>query len=123
MNSFEDGFSVLEGKIITKIEGAEKDSERITFYTKCGKKYLMWHCQDCCESVSVEDICGDVENILETPILTAYKNSNKDNSHPRDYESESYTWTFYNINTIKGSLTIRWYGTSNGYYSEEVDFE
>ena len=110
-------FSVLKGKTLVKVE--ELDDE-IVFTCSDGDTYFMHHIQDCCESVYVEDVCGDWEDILNTPILSAYAESNC--GDPLNDCDESNTWTFYSIYTIKGSITIRWYGTSNGYYSEDVSF-
>ncbi|MCM1260662.1 MAG: hypothetical protein NC222_06895 [Staphylococcus sp.] len=112
---------ILKGKELTKIEGLQKDSERVIFTCSDGKKYKMHHKQDCCEHVYVEDVCGDVSDLLDSPILMAECVTNHDN--PKSKHDESFTWTFYKLGTIKRTVTIRWYGESNGYYSEEVDFE
>lgn len=115
--------SILKGKTLTKIEGG-KDSDELHFYTSEGECYKMFHEQSCCESVYLEDVCGELEWLVGEPILLAEERSNDaDLMEPLDERAESFTWTFYEIATIKGAVTLRWYGSSNGYYSESVDFE
>ena len=112
-------FSDLVGKTLTKIHNNNDDI--LTFTTTEGAVYRMMHHQDCCESVSIEDIIGDLSDLEGTPILEAREDSG--DLPPKDDYDDCYDWTFYNIRTIKGSVTIRWYGTSNGYYSTKADFE
>lgn len=113
------GISALLGKVLVKIEGAEVRSDVINFEDSDGKKYRMYHQQDCCEQVSLYDVIGNIDDLIGSPILEAEESSNRDDRP--DY-SESHTWTFYKLGTIKGSVTLRWLGESNGYYSEAVYF-
>lgn len=117
------GIEILLGKTITEIIGAEEGGEQIIFSCSDGTQYRMLHYQDCCESVYIEDICGDISNLIGTPVLMAEEISNDCDREALDEYTESYTWTWYKLATIKGYVTIRWYGESNGYYSESVDFE
>ena len=105
-------FEELLGK--TLVEVIQNGVESIQFVTSDGERYKQSHYQDCCESVTIEDICGNLDDLVDSPILLAYVGTSSS-----EYNS---TWTFYNLSTIKGSVTIRWYGESNGYYSEEVYF-
>lgn len=133
-------FSELKGKTITEITGFSKDSFEIKFKCSDDSNYRMLHYQDCCEGVSVEDIIGDVVDLLNNEILLAEEVTSNEPEEPEKsrrakekaereangghyYGEDSETWTFYKLSTIKGSVTIRWYGSSNGYYSESVDFE
>ena len=106
--------NVLEGKTLKDIK--VKDN-KIIFTVDDGTKYKMFHDQCCCEQVYIEDICGDIENLIGSPIVMAEEVSNYDIGK-LDKWDDSYTWTFYKFATIKGYVTIRWYGTSNGWYSE-----
>ena len=109
----------LIGKILTKININDEEDE-IVFCCDDNSSYRMYHNQDCCESVTIEDICGDINNLIGYPIVMAEESTNSCTNE--DYD-ESCTWTFYKFSTINGYVTIRWYGESNGYYSESVDFE
>lgn len=112
-------FEPLIGEIITKIEGAKEGSEEIRFTLENGDILRMYHEQDCCEDVRVEDIGGNIEDLIGKPILLAEEVTNEG-----DLEwGDTCTWTWYHFATIKGYVTIRWFGESNGYYSESVDHE
>ena len=114
--------SALLGKIIVDIDGMEEEGDCVRFECSDGTTYEMYHEQDCCESVWIEDVCGNVEDLLYKPILLAEDISNMCDKEALDKYDYSYTWTWYKLATLKGYVTIRWYGTSNGYYSESVDF-
>lgn len=115
LKNFED----LNGQTLSKVENI--DDKELVFTLQSGEVYKLYHSQDCCESVYIEDIVGELTDLVNTPILLAEE---VDNDFPKkDPYDESYTWTFYKLSTIKGSVTIRFYGTSNGYYSERVDWE
>ncbi len=113
----EKDISDLIGKIISNI--ISSDSE-ILFTMQDGSKYKMYHEQSCCESVYVDDIEGEWKDLIGSPILQAEEPSSED--IPGKDDPESYTWTFYKLATIKGYVTIKFYGSSNGYYSERVSF-
>lgn len=112
----------LLGKTLTEANGAEGDGE-ITFKTTEGKTYELYHSQECCESVSVEDICGEMSDLVGSPITQAEEASNKPDHGDLSEYLVSYTWTFYRLATAKGQVVIRWLGESDGYYSEGVDFK
>lgn len=114
--------SDLIGKTLVSVEKSDGNyDDRIVFTTEDGEQYAMYHSQDCCESVRIDDITGDLNDLVGTPILMAEEVS--DGEEPKlDYVPESFTWTFYKFATVKGYVTIRWFGESNGYYSESVDF-
>ena len=121
--------SELIGKTVISIN---RNNDELIFICATGEKYKMYHSQDCCESVIIEDVCGDLNDLIGVPILKAEEIDN--NQFIEEYESlfnkkdkwgnrvtekeeyypESHTWTFYKFATIKGYVDIRWFGESNG---------
>ena len=83
----------LTGKKIINVKGLNPGSQNIYFYFDDKSNMTMFHEQDCCEYVAVDDIDGDESDLIDSTIIT------------------------------KGYVVIKWYGTSNGFYSEAVDIE
>ena len=106
----------LVGKTFgTVCQSSRGRADTLEFISKTDTYYFM-HKQDCCEDVHINDTIGDLNDLEGEPILSAEvvtETSSNDNMHQ--------TWTFYKFATIKGYVTVRWIGESNGYYSEEVE--
>lgn len=101
-------------------------SDTVVFTLLNGDKYQLYHDQSCCENVNVEDVVGDVIDLIGSPITLAEESSNSREDPldvTKEWSRDSFTWTFYRLATVKGYVTIRFYGESNGYYSESVSFE
>ncbi|CAB4127495.1 hypothetical protein UFOVP75_225 [uncultured Caudovirales phage] len=112
-------FADLLGRTIQSID-ISKPNDRITIETTDGVSWTIKHSQDCCETVTIEDVAGDINDLLGYPLTMAEEVSNSDQIEGNEMYSESFTWTFYKLATVKGYVTIRWFGSSNGYYSETV---
>ena len=72
----------LNGKILKHIQSS---TDRLVFITDKNEKYLMFHQQDCCEDVQLEDVNGDLDDLLGVPILDAREEMS---------QAEESTWTF-----------------------------
>lgn len=109
----------LIGKTLTSIEVSQSKDE-ILFKANDGTQFKMYHTQDCCESVTVEDVEGNLEDLINSPITQAEEVTSTEKFNGKPEFPDSFTWTFYKLATVKGYVTIRWLGESNGYYSESV---
>ncbi len=106
--------SDMLGKTFSRVVA---DEDTVTFQND-EVRYVLYHSTDCCESVCVEEIIADIEDLVGWPLIIAREDHDAEGE---ELNEESYTWTFYNFATFKGYVTIRFLGTSNGYYSEDVD--
>lgn len=120
----------LLGKTLIQIVNSA--NEELDFTLSTGEQYRFYHNQDCCKTVLIEDICGELFDLIGSPLTQAEVNSSNEMDINENlqklnevygydiYSQCSFTWTFYRFATKKGQVVIRWFGCSNGYYSERV---
>jgi hypothetical protein len=114
------GMAQMLGKTFVQVSGSV-DSDEMLFETAQGERFLFAHMQDCCETVRINDIVGDLQDLVGEPMLLAEEVQGETPVDFDEGDHESVTWTFYKFATRKGYVDVRWLGESNGYYSESVD--
>ena len=110
-------FDVLVGKTIVRVDTNNGNNAEIVFKCSDGTVYTTYHSQDCCESVWFEDSDNAPDSLEGETIVTAFVNCEVNPN-----ACESGTYTFYTLASRNVSVTFRFNGESNGYYSESVDF-
>ena len=113
------GLALMKGKTFVEVTGSVGSGEML-FVTATGERFMFAHQQDCCESVDINDIVGDLQDLVGEPLLLAEQVSGETPVNFNEMDHESVTWTFYKFATRKGYVDVRWLGESNGYYSESV---
>lgn len=81
----------LIGETLVRVDGMRDGCDRVEFETATGRTFVMYHSQNCCETVQIEDVTGNAEDLVGAPITMARESSNSDNQ-PSEY-AESWTWT------------------------------
>lgn len=102
----------LIGKVFSRVY---QDGDAIVFANE-NVEFKLEHQQECCEHVYIESVVGDLSDLQDSPILRSEASSN-----PGENCEGTFTWTFHKLATRKGYVDIRFFGESNGYYSEYAD--
>ena len=111
------------GRTFTEIAVNDDNTEIRVICNDNKTEFWVYHEQKCCEQVYIEDIVGNLQDLLNSEIIMAEEESNTkytECGYEPKYSQPIKLWTFYKLATNKGYVTIRWYGTSNGFYSEKV---
>lgn len=106
------------GETIKYIDVDEYDHQ-IRVETESGRVFLIYHKQDCCESVRLVDINGNIKH-LEGKVIEDFSHMSK--RYSNEY-GNSETTTIITFFVDDSTVTTRLIGESNGYYSEEISVE
>lgn len=106
--------SELVGETI-KVIKAEKESVYIEM--ESGKAWHIYHMYDCCETVFVYRIDGEIADLLGKEV-TRFEEEQTDEFLFGHEPCESHTWTIYTIVAGGYKVVFYWLGESNGYYME-----
>lgn len=108
---------LLLGKTIVQLEGAFTGSKLVVFHLDDGVRVRMRPDENWDTSISLEDVAGDIEDLIGTVTLSEVIINDQSNRHGKE------AWTFYRLATKAGLVVFRWYGVAGAYYSVDVNIE
>ena len=113
--------TLIAGRKVLAVSGTQHLSEEVRIMVEDTGVLTFKHEPDCCEKVVlVVDDKDDFFGLKGATIIglelaeSGVKREVKD-----EFVGDSETWTFLRLCTSQGPYTFRFYGSSNGYYSEE----
>jgi hypothetical protein len=110
-------FSALVGEVLDLVD-IDREENQILLTTRSGRKFLVYHEQDCCETVAIHWQDGSFDKLIGKPIVEA-RGIAVDTSEEAIDSSQTTTTLVFRVDDQ--TVISRWIGDSNGYYSESVD--
>ena len=111
-------FSDLVGEVLDAVD-IDREENQILLTTRSGRKFLVYHEQDCCEKVAISGQDGNFDKLIGKPIVEARDFAVDTGESESDYDSQTTTTLVFRVDDQ--TVISRWVGDSNGYYSESVD--
>lgn len=98
-----------------RVTNATCDGSDVDLTFDDGSSVRFYSVQDCCNDMYIEDGADDVPSLIGEVVTICESVSDADAPEGVEIEcaQEYEEWTFLKINHV----TLRWFGTSNGYYA------
>tara|TARA_R110000803_G_scaffold22351_5_gene55762 strand:+ start:1924 stop:2295 length:372 start_codon:yes stop_codon:yes gene_type:complete len=106
----------LQGETLAYID---ESPDQVLLTTVSGREFQVYHRQDCCESVGIEDTEGNWHDLVGKPLLSV----DEECEDASDRSSDSATATRLTFKVDGATVINKWIGESNGYYSESITIE
>jgi hypothetical protein len=111
-------FSALVGEVLDAVD-IDREENQILLTTRSGRRFVVYHEQDCCEQVQIVGQDGSFDKLIGKPLIEARDFAVDTGESEGDYDSQTTTTLVFRVDDQ--TVISRWIGDSNGYYSESVD--
>jgi len=111
-------FSELLGKTLLDIKIIQNDNQQeIHFIVEDGKYIMM---KDPNQDIRIKEIVGNLDDLIGSPIIKTDRSFSTGVIEWSEFWGISI-WTFYELATKKGEVSIMWFGKYDENYSEYLD--